>query len=64
MFRGPPPPMKGLPMPTSGVTVMGRKPVPRPVTGSIDEVMSAAKLGKRGLEKFGWLKMLKTSARS
>ena len=45
--------MKGLPMPTSGVTVMGRKPVPRPVTGSMDEVMSAAKLGKRGLEKFG-----------
>jgi len=40
-------------MPTSGVTVIGRKPVPRPVTESIDDVMSAAKLGKSGFEEFG-----------
>jgi len=26
MLRGPPPPRKGLPMPTSGVTVIGRNP--------------------------------------
>ena len=40
-------------MPTSGVTVKGRKPVPRPVTGSMLEVKSAAKLGKSGFEKLG-----------
>lgn len=51
-------------MPTSGVTVIGKKPVPLPVTGSILDVKSAAKLGNSGFEKFGWLKMLKISARS
>ena len=36
-------------MPTSGVTVIGRKPVPRPVIGSMLDVKSAAKLGNSGL---------------
>jgi len=31
--------------------VIGRKPCRKPVTGSIDEVMSAAKLGNSGFEK-------------
>ena len=56
--------MNGFPMPTSGVTVIGRNPFPSPVVESIDDVKSAAKLGSKGLEKFGGLKMLNTSARS
>ena len=64
MSRGPPPPRNGLPIPTSGVTVIGESRCPVRVIGSILEVMSAAKLGNSGFEKFGWLKMLKISARS
>ena len=54
MLREPPPPRNGLPMPTSGVTVIGRKPMPRPVTGSMPlKLASAANPGNRGEAKFG-----------
>ena len=49
-------------MPTSGVTVIGKNPMPLPVTGSIPlKLASAEKPGNSGDEKFGWLKRLNTS---
>jgi len=54
MSRGPPPPRYGFCAPTSGVTVTGRKPEPRPVAGSMPlDVQSTMKLGNTGLEKLG-----------
>jgi hypothetical protein len=53
-----------LPIPTSGVTVIGKKPIPRPVASMPLKLASAEKPGSNGDEKFGWLKKLKISARN
>src|SRR5579864_2646106 len=65
MFLGPPPPRNGLPLPTSGVAVIGIDPIPRPLaSGSPPFRKSTAKAGNSGLLKFGWLKILKKSTRN
>jgi len=48
-----PPPRNGLPVPTSGVAVMGRKPMPRPEASTPFWAKSTPKLGQSGLAKLG-----------
>src|SRR5208282_3946402 len=64
MPRGPPPPRNGLPMPTSPEAVSAYDPIPLPLLPIPFTPGSARKFGNSGLEKLGWLKMLKNSARS
>src|SRR5579864_3235107 len=50
-------------MPTSPVAVRGRNPEYPPL-GKLGRPGSATKFGRMGLEKLGWFKILKNSARS
>src|SRR4051812_21381593 len=64
MLRDPPLPRNGLPRPTSGVEVDLINPTPCPLLSIPLPRKSTAKLGQRGLAKFGWLRTLKKSARN
>src|SRR6185436_10358156 len=68
IFRGPPPPRNGFPMPTSGVAVLVKKPLPVATPGAAGAIIplprkSIANEGNVGFTKFGWLKRLKKSKR-